>query len=1357
MLTALAPPALLGLPGRLPTAPARRQDSSGSSGSYHTAPGSPEPPDVGPDAEGPANWLWVAPGRGAGAQPLLSVSAQNSRQQPWAGSSFPRGPGSGPPPPRPQLRMLPSGEMEVIFGARPLPSHSDAEDDKVPQLPAPAFGSPSLPEPAALTPLQPRAPDSGSRWATYLEVRPRGQSPEVSTQFECVEVALEERAAPVRPRTVPKRQIELRPRPQSPQQVTDTPRPRLLLRTGSLDESLGRLKAAAGLVQTALARKLGTEAPAPNLTFRPTGRPEPKTQETSRGSRVVLEEGRSRPSRAQNSSAPARAPRPWPSLRERAIRRDKPTPGTEPLGPVSSSIFLQTEEKIQEVHNQEPKTRFPGEAPDRIVTRAPNPPLQSRALWEDQSRAVRPRSPSPSPPLWQSPNGALRDPPCPSPQNLPQCGRTVWRVTNPSFPEASSAWGKRNAKGEKTVSRRSPSPPTLSPRTQAAARARSPSPEALSPWEAPHPDVREGGGRGRGQSPLASFPWEAPDGPVETRSRSSQETGGPVEQGSSTAFTREAMNGMAAELASPTPSSPGTPEEIEVQSSPTREILDLAFRGSQPSPEVEALEPPRGHLVNILDDHERPEALRSGEAASGRPRVAIPRPRDVRKIVKNTYAPSFPAGSPGSGLPKPPAQPCGEEGVSSKAQEPPALGSPAPAHYTSIFLKDFLPVVPHPYESSEQSLHTAPPDAPQPNGLPRRRAENSTAKPFARTEIRLPGALTLGQRLERTPGIQVRGASQTCVPQMRTQEDSEGQTQNESPGSAETSARDPKMTQSMEPKSDMLYKIEDVPPWYLCILLGFQHYLTCFSGTIAVPFLLAEALCVGRDQYMVSQLIGTIFTCVGVTTLIQTTLGIRLPLFQASAFAFLVPAKAILALERWKCPPEEEIYGNWSLPLNTSHIWHPRIREVQGAIMVSSTVEVVIGLMGLPGALLSYIGPLTVTPTVSLIGLSVFQAAGDRAGSHWGISACSILLIVLFSQYLRNLTFLLPVYRWGKGFTLFRIQIFKMFPIVLAIMTVWLLCYVLTLTDVLPADPTAYGFQARTDARGDIMSISPWIRIPYPCQWGLPTVTAAAVLGMFSATLAGIIESIGDYYACARLAGAPPPPVHAINRGIFTEGICCIIAGLLGTGNGSTSSSPNIGVLGITKVGSRRVVQYGAGIMLVLGAIGKFTALFASLPDPILGGMFCTLFGMITAVGLSNLQFVDMNSSRNLFVLGFSMFFGLTLPNYLDSNPGAINTGIPEVDQILTVLLTTEMFVGSPEERGLIQWKAGAHASSATSASLKSYDFPIGMGIVKRIAFLKYIPICPVFRGFSTRSKNQPSVPEDTPENIETGSVCTKV
>ncbi|TKC38927.1 hypothetical protein EI555_009522, partial [Monodon monoceros] len=72
--------------------------------------------------------------------------------------------------------------------------------------------------------------------------------------------------------------------------------------------------------------------------------------------------------------------------------------------------------------------------------------------------------------------------------------------------------------------------------------------------------------------------------------------------------------------------------------------------------------------------------------------------------------------------------------------------------------------------------------------------------------------------------------------------------------------------------------------------------------------------------------------------------------------------------------------------LHTEHIWYPRIREIQGAIIMSSLIEVVIGLLGLPGALLKYIGPLTITPTVALIGLSGFQAAGERAGKHWGIA-----------------------------------------------------------------------------------------------------------------------------------------------------------------------------------------------------------------------------------------------------------------------------------------------------------------------------------------------------------------------------------
>ena len=71
---------------------------------------------------------------------------------------------------------------------------------------------------------------------------------------------------------------------------------------------------------------------------------------------------------------------------------------------------------------------------------------------------------------------------------------------------------------------------------------------------------------------------------------------------------------------------------------------------------------------------------------------------------------------------------------------------------------------------------------------------------------------------------------------------------------------------------------------------------------------------------------------------------------------------------------------------------------------------------------------------------------------------------------------------------------------------------------------------------------------------------------MLAGVLASIIESVGDYYACARLSGAPPPPRHAISRGIGMEGIGCLLTGALGTGNGTTSYSENIGAIGITKV-----------------------------------------------------------------------------------------------------------------------------------------------------------------------------------------------
>ena len=99
------------------------------------------------------------------------------------------------------------------------------------------------------------------------------------------------------------------------------------------------------------------------------------------------------------------------------------------------------------------------------------------------------------------------------------------------------------------------------------------------------------------------------------------------------------------------------------------------------------------------------------------------------------------------------------------------------------------------------------------------------------------------------------------------------------------------------------------------------------------------------------------------------------------------------------------------------------------------------------------------------------------------------------------------------------------------------------------------------------------------------------------------------------------------------------------------------------------MIQYGAIIVMIIGVVGKVGALFVSIPDPIVGGVFMVMFGMIAAVGISNLQFADMNSSRNLFIVGFSIVFGLALPHYMENHPNAIDTGIRHYKSFFLFLL----------------------------------------------------------------------------------------
>lgn len=47
----------------------------------------------------------------------------------------------------------------------------------------------------------------------------------------------------------------------------------------------------------------------------------------------------------------------------------------------------------------------------------------------------------------------------------------------------------------------------------------------------------------------------------------------------------------------------------------------------------------------------------------------------------------------------------------------------------------------------------------------------------------------------------------------------------------------------------------------------------------------------------------------------------------------------------------------------------------------------------------------------------------------------------------------------------------------------WLVCFLLTVCDVLPSKSDQYGFSARTDINLDAVTNAPWFHVPYPGQY----------------------------------------------------------------------------------------------------------------------------------------------------------------------------------------------------------------------------------------------------------------------------------
>lgn len=400
--------------------------------------------------------------------------------------------------------------------------------------------------------------------------------------------------------------------------------------------------------------------------------------------------------------------------------------------------------------------------------------------------------------------------------------------------------------------------------------------------------------------------------------------------------------------------------------------------------------------------------------------------------------------------------------------------------------------------------------------------------------------------------------------------------------------------------NNLTLDVNEKPKLLQWIILAFQHVFAMFGATVLVPILVNQGIAAaGFEGEVLSIAVALVTAGIGTLIYILCTKA-KSPVFLGSSFAFISP-----------------IIAAYIAGASSGNASDGIAAAMTGVLVVGLVYIIVSFIIRLIGTnwINKLLPPVVIGPMIMIIGLGLASSAVNSIGIGSGVE--NIEWKGVLAALITFLTTAIIMVR-GKGFI-------KIIPFLIGIIVGYIASVALGLVDFAPVADAAW-FQV------------PNFKIPFASY--KPNIMIA--LTMAPIALVTMCEHIGDHTALSAIIGKDLLKNPGLKNTLLGDGVATLVAGTLG-GPANTTYGENTSVVGMTKIASVWVIGLAAIFAIILGFLGKFTALVQTIPNPVLGGISLLLYGFIAVNGLKVLiqNQVDFGKNKNIIVASSMLVLGL--------------------------------------------------------------------------------------------------------------------